>query len=116
MNSSDNKGDSFVSFDGWQTLHVQLPGQYPGEDQFVAWPGNYDWYPSGTPECERAEEDKRLASMCDLGIAPVAWPLKLTKVIVAMPPSILYVDREIPVADPAIAIDRIGVIEAPAGM
>lgn len=116
MNSSDTKGDSFVSFDGWQTMHIPLPGQYLGADQFVAWPGNYDWYPSGTPECERAEEESRMAAQCDLGIAAVSWPLKLTKVIVAMPPNILYVNREMTVADPAIAIDRIGVIEASEGM
>jgi hypothetical protein len=115
LNSNDTRGESFVSFDGWQTMRIPLPGQYPGEDQFVAWPANADWYPSGTQECSRAGEDSGLAERCSLGIAAVAWPLKLTKVIVAMAPNILYVDRELPVGDPAIAIDRIGVLPASGG-
>jgi len=108
MNSSDNKGDSYVSFDGWQTMNIPLPGQYPGDDQFVAWPRNYDWWPTNSQE-----EDEKLRK---LGIARVHYPLKLTKVIVAMQPHILYVDDEVEVPNQEIAIDRIGVIKAPEGM
>jgi hypothetical protein len=46
----------------------------------------------------------------------VHYPLKLTKVIVAMQPHILYVDDEVEVPNQEIAIDRIGVIKAPEGM
>jgi hypothetical protein len=115
LNSSDTRGDSFVSFDGWQTMRIPLPGQYPGEDQFVAWPSNFDWHASDGPECRQTREGDRPPAWCGLGIAPVSWPLRLTKVIVAMPPHLLYVDRELPVNEPVIAIDRVGVIAVPVG-
>src|SRR5690606_10856046 len=47
------------------------------------------------------------------GIAPVAYPLTLTRVIVAMPPHVIYINREIPVVDPTIWIDRIGCLYEP---
>jgi hypothetical protein len=50
------------------------------------------------------------------GLARVDYPLKLTKVIVAMPPHILYVNAEVPVAKPVIFLDKLGVLQAPDGM
>jgi len=47
---------------------------------------------------------------------PVIQPLTLTKVIVAMPPHILYVNDEIPVENPEILIDHIGRLDPPEGM
>ena len=165
VNSSDCKGDSFVSFDGWQTMTIPLPGQYPGEDQFVAWPRNFDWWPENTPEWEDAQKqhkealkehkqklkeyeaakadydqalqtyeaakeagDKKAQNpgkaptapreprLVNLGAARVDYPIKLTKLIIAMPPSILYVAEELPVSDPAVLIDRLGVLQPPEGM
>jgi hypothetical protein len=49
-NSSDNKGDSYVSFDGWQTMTVSLPGQYDSPDQWVARPDQCNWWPTNAPE------------------------------------------------------------------
>lgn len=49
-NSSDNKGNSHISFDGWFTIDMPLPGQYPGNDQMLRWPRNFDWWPTNTPE------------------------------------------------------------------
>ena len=51
----------------------------------------------------------------NMGIAPVDYPIKLTKIIVAMSPNILYVDDEVTVAKQVIEIDRIGAIDAPEG-
>ena len=42
-----------------------------------------------------------------MGVAGVDYPLTLTKVIVAMPPHILYGNGERPVADTTIWIDRL---------
>jgi len=156
-NSSDNKGDSYVSFDGWQTMTIALPGQYDAPDQWVARPGHYNWWPTNAPEWDEdqarharlaAEYPARLAEyerrkqeydkahqeyeaarqekkrvgaapkppekpreppvLRNRGLSPVDYPLTLTKVIVAMPPSILYADAELPVRQPVIFIDRIG--------
>lgn len=185
-NASDNKGDSFVSFDGWQTMEIPVVGQYPGSDQFAAWPRNFDWWPENAPEWielqkkhaadlakyekTRAEDEvamkeyntakqaydekqkafqeekkaydakvaagenppkpKRVATAPkkpkvgkkvtaeprNIGIARVDYPVKLTKVIVAMAPDMLYVNQEIPVAKPVIYLDRIGVLQPPEGM
>jgi hypothetical protein len=42
-NASDSEGVSFISFDGWQTIQMSLPGQYESPDQFVHWLRNFDW-------------------------------------------------------------------------
>ena len=53
----------------------------------------------------------------DYGIARVSYPAKLTKVILAAPPHILYVDDEVPVTNRAVFISRVGVkYEAADGM
>lgn len=151
-NSSDNRGDSYISFDGWQTLTVTMAGQYDSPDQNVAWPTNYNWWPMNTPEwlevqanfsktlaefdrkaaeAKKEQQDaeiagkkikakkgfgaKRRPKLLNQGLSPVDYPVKLTKVIVAMPPHILYVDGEIPVQKPVIYIDRIGVLDPPPG-
>lgn len=49
-NSSDNKGTSWINFEGWNTITMPLPGQYPGDDQFVHRPHKFDWWPTNTPE------------------------------------------------------------------
>ncbi len=163
-NSSDNKGDSYISFDGWQTMRIQIAGQYGGADQVAAWPGSYNWWPENTPEFIELQKQyadaltKYEASLSDYqtklpayntalaeyeakkkagdnkvrppaklnepqkpgfrnyGIARVDYPVKLTKVIIAMPRNMLYVNGEIPVANPTIWIDRLGVEQPPAGM
>ena len=151
-NSSDNRGDSYLSFDGWQTLTIRMAGQYASPDQEVAWPYNYNWWPTNAPEWiqvqanfskvvaeferKRAEAAKvqkeaeavgkkakskkglgakRRPKLLDQGLSPVDYPLKLTKIIVAMPPHILYVDGEVPVQKPVIYIHRVGVLDPPPG-
>jgi hypothetical protein len=44
---------------------------------------------------------------------PVDYPVKLTKIIVTMRPSLLYVDGQRQVANRVIYLDRLGVIPAP---
>jgi hypothetical protein len=176
-NASDTKGDSYVSFDGWQTMAITLPGQYPGHDQFIAWPHNANWWPLNTPERVReleafeqakanyprviadfeetlkahqqlladygqqltAYNERKKAGEKNLGKAPaqptakaparpaeprfppergiarVEYPVRLTRLIVAMQPNLLYVNTEIPVADPAIAIDWLKIEQPPQG-
>ena len=165
VNSSDCKGDSFVSFDGWETMQIPLPGQYPGQDQFVAWPRNFDWWPENTPEWVEAQKQHEDATkeyeeklkeheqaqagydtalqgyeaakkagdkkakhpgkpprkprepvLRNYGAARVDYPVKLTKLIIAMPPHILYITEELLVANPTILIDRLDVIQPPEGM
>ena len=155
-NASDNKGDSYISFDGWQTLRIPVVRQYEGSDQFVMAPATPDWWPENTPEFVEAEKqfaaemakyevamkehpaklaayekelkdyEKRVAEMGKkagsapkkpaepgkpefrwMGVAGVDYPLTLTKVIVAMPPNILYGNGERAVDDTAIWIDRL---------
>ena len=55
-NSSDNKATSWVSFEGWNTITMPLPGQYPGDDQFVHRPHKFDWWPSNSPEAIEIEK------------------------------------------------------------
>ena len=50
------------------------------------------------------------------GISPVDYPVKLTKLIVAMPPSLLYINGEVPVATPVIYLDKLGVEQPPERM
>jgi hypothetical protein len=49
------------------------------------------------------------------GTVPVDYPLTLTKVIVDARPSILYINDEMPVANPTIFIDNLGVTQPPKG-
>ena len=155
-NASDNKGDSFISFEGWQTLRIPVVRQYEGSDQSIMAPATPDWWPENTPEYPEAEKkhaealaayeaamkefpakladyekalkdyEKRVAEMGRkagsapkkpvgpgkpnfrwMGVAGVDYPLTLTKVIVAMPPHILYGNGERTVADTAIWIDKL---------
>ena len=227
-NASDNRGDSFVSFDGWQTVTIAMPGRLPATDLTAHLPGTTDWWPSNTPERRQelakyeaataaytqrmenlpiaqkayetvlkqweaqqaayqkdktayAEEQARYQKAMadykkaradyakvkanyekavkqgqkparepqpptepaaptlampvappaapkapvipkqpmvprDYGVANVTYPVKITKVLVAMPQSILYVNDEVPVRNRAIAIDQICAIPAPEGM
>ena len=92
----ENLGRSYVNFDGWQTLRLHLPGNYPGTDQALRWPVNSDWYCSGSE--------------------PIKYPLQLTQIIVTMRPHILYVDEERSPASHAIYLDRLSVVPAPEGM
>jgi hypothetical protein len=220
-NSSDNHGDSYISFDGWRTLTIEPPGQFPATDLVAYLPSTTEWWPENTPEkgqlmaehqkamalyekakagfpaamkayeeakqshdqqqaefkkakaaydkeqkdhaaavsaykknfvrftqakaaydraVQKGDKDAVLPSapeeprapvtlpptapgrvpkapvapkspgpFRDYGIAPVTYPVKVTKVILAAPPHILYVDDEVPVANRAVFIDKIGV-------
>jgi len=163
-NSSDNRGYSFINFDGWHTIEVPLAGQYPGGDQFVHWARNSEWWPTNTPEAvaeEKAYQDglkaheKALADHAQAmkeyekakqafeeakkagqkpkpigkapakprpprrvhpGHEPVGYPVKLTKIIIATRPHILYVTEERPLRDRALYLDNLGVLDPPPGM
>lgn len=155
-NASDNKGDSFVSFDGWQTMRIPLVRQYPGSDQWVMAPATPDWWPENAPEhgetvaayekakaayeaamaefpgrmaayeVERKAYEERKQQLGKkagaapkapeppvkpgfrwTGLAGVDYPVKLTKVIVAMAPHMLYGNGERPVEHPVIWLDRV---------
>ena len=130
-NSGDCRGDSFLSFDGWGTIRVPLPGQYPGKDQHVIWPANHEWWPTNNPPDEaklKAREEAQAAKAVgkkmtraeqtrleETGEEPVDYPLKLTKIILEVRPEVLYVDEQRPVTSPVIYVDRVSVIEAAEG-
>lgn len=149
-NAADPLGESFVNFEGWQTMRFSVMGMYPGKDQTLFWPKNYNWWPWPAPEIDEArkaemvakaefdaatkkyeEELKRYQEAPEPkgkppvpprlrradynGAVPVDYPLTLTKVIVAMRPHILYLDEEVPVKNPAIYLDFLGVTQPPEG-
>jgi hypothetical protein len=227
-NAADNRGDSFISFDGWQTVTIAMPGRLPARDVLAHLPGTTDWWPSNTPErrqelakfeaakaayaqkmenlpiAQKAYEtlqkqweaqqeaykkaktdydqeqgryrtetaaqkaarssyskakanyekavkqgkkdvqepqpppEPKAPSLAlpvappeapkapvapkppmaprDYGVATVTYPIRLTKVMVAMPPSVLYVNDEVPVRNRVIALDQVCAIPAPEGM
>lgn len=78
---NDWEGRHFVDFDGWNTLRVQLPGWY---DNGYPKPQNGDW--------RFSEETTRLA-----------YPLKLTGIIVEMREKVVRVDEVVNV--PNLSID-----------
>jgi hypothetical protein len=49
-NSSDNKGESYISFDGWRTLAIPAPGRYPARDVVAFFSSTCTWWPENTPE------------------------------------------------------------------
>lgn len=64
----------------------------------------------------KAPVEPKLRAPRNMGLAPVDYPIKLTKLIVTMRPHILYVDEERTVSEPVIFIDKLGVVQPPAGM
>jgi hypothetical protein len=175
-NSSDPHGQSMISFLGWQTIHFPVVGMYPGADQEIQWPRNYNWWAFPSPETlaipAKDEQNKldfeaakikyqedlkahqakkaqfakdleawqalgkesldkqrktpkpvepkeipetKLKKEVYMGVVPVDYPLTLTKVIVDMRPHVLYLNDELPVANPTIFIDNLGVTQPPKG-
>ena len=49
-NSSEVRGDSYISFDGWRTLVVRAPGQFPATDLVAYRSSTCEWWPENTPE------------------------------------------------------------------
>jgi hypothetical protein len=122
-NAADSEGESFISFDGWQTIKMPLPGQYQSPDQFVHWPRNFDWWPTGPTVDKALAEATAKAKAAGATKMPVAdghdavsYPIKLTKVIVSMRPHMLYVNKEVPVENRVLYLDKLGVVDAPPGM
>lgn len=170
-NAGDVNGDTYASAAGWQTLTINMPGQYAGSDQLVAWPFNRNWWPDKAPEyeAEKLAFDKKMEEFEQrlkdyeeeknggtgeaeakkskpepaaakkkkgaagkgkqpaaakkkgpptppkfrfTGIAAVDYPVQITKVIVAMSPEILYVNRRRAVPEPVIYLDKIGLRQA----
>jgi hypothetical protein len=55
-NAADPHGQSFVNFEGWQTMRFPVVGMYPGADQSVFWPRNYNWWAFPSPEAAQLAE------------------------------------------------------------
>ena len=92
-------------------MRVDLSGYYPGDDQLLAWPAFCNWWAINTPELAQALKDYESAMTSypaalkayernaannpgkppaeskrpeSAGFARVDYPVKLTKVIIAM--------------------------------
>lgn len=124
-NSADPHGQSFVNFSGWKTMRFPIVGMYPGADQTVFWPRNYNWWPFPSPEADvmaaeqaapKVPADAKQKTPVYMGIVPVAYPLTLRKIIVTFRPHILYLDEEVPMENQMIYIDSLSVTQPPAGM
>lgn len=61
-NASDNRGDSYVSFDGWSTMIIDLPGRYPATDLTAYRPSTTHWWPENTPEWRQQQADHKKAT------------------------------------------------------
>lgn len=156
-NAADPHGESFVNFEGWHTMRFPIVGMYPGKDQEIFRPKNYNWWawpapeialvpeqqkvadaahtaamekyradfaayetaraeyekdPSRLPKPPKAPREPKPKTISYTGAVPVDYPLTLTKLIIAMRPSILYLDEEVPVKDPVIFLDNLWVSPA----
>jgi hypothetical protein len=72
-NSSDNPGDSYVSFDGWRTMVIKVPGRLPARDLVAFRPSTTCWWPENTPEFRQQTADYQKA-MADFTAAKAAFP------------------------------------------
>jgi hypothetical protein len=61
-NASDNRGDSYISFDGWRTLSIDLPGRYPATDLMAYRASTTHWWPENTPEWRQQQADYQKAT------------------------------------------------------
>lgn len=89
-NTNDVFGLSRINFDGWRYIGIALPGQYDGAGNYP-WPANSQW---------RFDKD---------GI--VAYPIKLTAVVVQLPEKTLLVKDFQPVRRAEIYLSDIIVSE-----
>lgn len=103
----DLRGYPYVNFDGWHTMVLQMPGKYSTDERAAAWPGNAEWGVTPDPRKQTSEDAVKPS---------LAYPLTLTKIIITMRPRVLYADTEVPVRNPVILLDRIGVYDPPKGM
>jgi hypothetical protein len=80
--SEDAYGHSFVNFDGWRWMEVELPGQFRPD---YPWPYNGNWTATG-------------------GDGVVDYPLQLTRILVEARHQVVYVNSLVPVARPWIRL------------
>lgn len=71
-NTNDTESTTFVNFDGWRQLSVDLPGHYGGGDYH--WPRNCNWRYTG-------------------GNGRVDYPLRLTGMVVELRENLVYIDE-----------------------
>ena len=71
-NTNDTESTTFVNFDGWRQLSVELPGHYGSGDYH--WPRNCNWRHRG-------------------GNGRVDYPLKLTGIVVELRENLVYIDE-----------------------
>ncbi len=86
-NTDDSFGISRINFDGWRYVGIPLPGQYPGGEYH--WPAHSQW---------RFDQD---------GI--VAYPIKLTSVVIQLPEKTLHVQDFLPARRPDIYLSNLAV-------
>ena len=64
----------------------------------------------------KAPTAPRKPNLRNMGLSPVDYPLKLTRITVSMRPNILVYNDEVPVPNPVILLDRLGTTAPPPGM
>lgn len=96
-NSDDAWGRSFINFDGWRFLKLQMPGQYPLENH--NWPRNSQW------RCVKANGDP--------GDGIVKYPLKFKRLIITMPEKVLHATQYAPAKRQEIYLKDLMVTYAP---
>lgn len=93
-NSNDVWGRSLINFEGWNSLQVPLPGNYPGEGYH--WPYTSQW------RCLKADGTR--------GDYTVHYPLKLTRLAVTARSKVLYGTEVLPVTRPEIYLQDLRVL------
>lgn len=85
-NTNDTESTSFINFDGWRYLSVQLPGQYPYDNYH--WPRNCNWRHQG-------------------GDGLVDYPLRLTKLTIELREKLIYIDELVNATSRSININHL---------
>ena len=83
-NTNDSESTSFVNFDGWRYMAIDLPGEYPFER--YQWPRKCNWRATG-------------------GNGLVDYPLRLKGFFVQLREKLVYVDEMVPAQSRHLLLD-----------
>ena len=83
-NTNDSESTSFVNFDGWRYMGIDLPGEYPFER--YQWPRKCNWRATG-------------------GNGLVDYPLRLKGFFVQLREKLVYVDGMVPAQSRHLLLD-----------
>lgn len=83
-NTNDSESTSFVNFDGWRYMGIDLPGEYPFER--YQWPRKCNWRATG-------------------GNGLVDYPLRLKGFFVQLREKLVYVDEMVPAQSRHLLLD-----------